>query len=352
MRPLLVDIRLDNLRENYLFLRRKHGRRLLAVLKANAYGHGAIACAQALKNIADGFAVACLEEALALREAGIVQPIVLLEGVFESQELELVEQYRLWPVIQSRYQLEMVLAAEFKHPLTVWLKMDSGMHRAGFFPGEYASAYEQLVSSDNITRVVKMTHFACSDVPESDRTVEQMQAFEQASNELPGEVSVANSAAILAHPNTHRDWGRGGLALYGISPMPGAIPELKPVMRLYTRIFGVRELSAGEFVGYGGTFVTSRPSRIGLIACGYADGYPRTVANGTPVLVDGLQASIAGRVSMDMITIDLTDIPGAGIGSEVELWGDHLDVRDVAQSAGTIAYELLCNVKRAHRRYL
>lgn len=352
MRPLVVDIRLESLRENYLFLRKCHGGRMLAVLKANAYGHGAIACAKALESAADGFAVACLEEALALREAGIGLPIVLLEGVFEYEELKQVAHYQLWPVVQSEYQLQMLLSARFDQPLTVWLKMDSGMHRAGFSPDLYMSAYQRLMVSGQVAQVVKMTHFACADVPTSVMTAKQMDIFRCTCAGLPGEVSVANSAAILAYPDTYADWGRGGLALYGVSPLPTAVSELKPVMRLHTQIFSVRDLPAGEPVGYGATFVTQRPSRIGLIACGYADGYPRTVPNGTPVLVNGQRAAIAGRVSMDMITIDLTDVPDAEIGSEVELWGDGLSISEVAAAAGTISYELMCNVKRAHRRYL
>lgn len=352
MRPLVVDIRLESLRDNYLFLRKCHGRRLLAVLKANAYGHGAVACAKALAGEADGFAVACLEEALALREAGIELPIVLLEGVFEYEELKQVAHYRLSPVVQSEYQLQMLLSARFDQPLTVWLKLDSGMHRAGFSPDQYASAYQRLISSGHVAQVVKMTHFASADEPASVMTAEQMTIFRRTCDGLPGEVSTANSAAILAHPDTHADWGRAGLALYGVSPLPTMVPELKPVMRLHTQVFAVRDLPAGEPVGYGATFVTHRPSRIGLIACGYADGYPRTVPNGTPVLVNGQRAAIAGRVSMDMITIDLTDVLDAEIGSEVELWGDGLCINEVAAAAGTISYELMCNVKRAQRHYL
>lgn len=354
MRPLIATIRLDHFRHNYLLARRQHGGRALAVVKANAYGHGAVRCAQAVADVADGFAVACLEEALQLRTAGITAPILLLEGVFEAAELAEVQAHGLWLVVQNREQLDMLLATPTERPYRVWLKMDSGMHRAGFFPADYAAAYQRLAASGKADAIVKMTHFARADEPGCDATALQLAAFDAATAGLAGDSSVANSAGIMIHPHAHRDWGRPGIMLYGSTPLPdghAANVGLKPVMRLASRVFGVRELPAGEPVGYGASFVTTRPTRVGLIAGGYADGYPRLASTGSPVAVDGQLSRIIGRVSMDMITIDLTDLPQAGIGSEVELWGEQVSVNAVAAHAGTISYELLCNVKRAHLQY-
>ena len=355
MRPLIASIRLDHFRHNYLLARQQHGGRALAVVKANAYGHGAVRCAQAVSDIADGYAVACLEEALPLRAAGIRQPVLLLEGVFEAAELAEVQAHDLWLVVQSREQLQMLLDFPATKPFRVWLKMDSGMHRAGFFPADYAAAYQQLRDSGKVDGIVKMTHFARSDEPECEMTAQQIAVFNAATAGLAGDNSLANSAAIMIHEQARQDWGRPGIMLYGSTPLPSghaANLGLKPVMRLTSRVFGVRELAAGEPVGYGDNFVTTRPTRVGLIAGGYADGYPRLASTGTPVMIEGVRSRIIGRVSMDMITVDLTDIPQAGIGSEVELWGDAISVNDVAACAGTISYELLCNVKRAHLLYV
>lgn len=354
MRPLIATIRLDHFRHNYLLARQLHGGRALAVVKANAYGHGAVRCAQAVADVADGFAVACLEEALQLRAAGIEAPILLLEGVFEADELREVQAHGLWLVVQSEHQLQMLLQSPADKPYRVWLKMDSGMHRAGFFPQDYAAAYQRLAASGKVDAIVKMTHFARADEPAVMMTAEQIASFDAAIAALPGESSLANSAGIMVHAAARRDWGRPGIMLYGADPLPvgAANVQLKPVMRLTSRVFAVRELAAGEPVGYGNNFVTTRPSRVGLIAGGYADGYPRLASTGSPVMIDGVRSRIIGRVSMDMITVDLTDVPQAGIGSEVELWGDAISVNEIAACAGTISYELLCNIKRAHFVYV
>ncbi|MEN2428802.1 alanine racemase [Chromobacterium vaccinii] len=351
MRPLIATIRLDHLRHNYLLARAAHSGKTLAVLKANGYGHNAVRCAQALADIADGFAVACLEEALQLRAAGVAASILLLEGVFEAAELAEVERHRLWLVVQSEGQLRMLEEANPAEPFRVWLMLDSGMHREGFLPQHYRAAWQRLRDSGKAESIVKMTHFARADEPGVPMTQAQIEVFDAATAGLPGEESVANSAGMLCHPRARRDWGRAGIVLYGANPLPAGYPqgdELKPVMRLSSRIFGVRELAAGEPVGYGSNFVTERPTRVGLIACGYADGYPRLASSGSPVAVDGRRSRIIGRVSMDMITVDLSDLPAAGIGSEVELWGDAVSVNEVAAAAGSISYELLCNIKRAH----
>ncbi|MDF0605823.1 alanine racemase [Neisseriaceae bacterium TC5R-5] len=354
MRPLVATIRTDNLRHNYQQAKRLHGGKVLAVLKANAYGHHAVPCAQALQDIADGFAVACLEEAIQLRDAGIELPILLLEGVFEAAELQEVEQYDLWQVVQSELQLQMIEAATPAKPYQVWLMLDSRMHREGFLPEDYSMAWRRLQASGKVASIVKTTHFARADEPGEQMTQRQIELFDYTVRGLPGEVSLANSAAILCHLAARRDWGRVGILLYGATPLANCLElgsALRPVMRLTTRVFAVRELAAGEPIGYGDDFVTSRPTRVGLIACGYADGYPRSIVGGCAVQIHGQRARIIGRLSMDMMTVDLTDLPSAGIGSEVELWGDDVAVSEVAACAGTISYELLCNVKRAHFRF-
>ena len=350
MRPLRADIRLDRLRENYQTLKRLHGGKMLAVLKADAYGHGAVRCAHALADLADGFAVAFLEEAVELRKQGITQPIVLLEGVFDAAEYAAVDEYGLWPVVADQWQLETLLKHEWKTPVKVWLKMDSGMHRAGFFPHNYASAYTALAQSGKVSDIVKISHFACADEEERGMTEMQLEAFDLACEGLEGEESLANSAAILNVPEARRDWGRAGLALYGISPFGGVDERLKPVMRLTSRVFGERVLQPHSPIGYGATFYTSKSTRVGLIACGYADGYPRRASTNSPVAVEGKRSRIIGRVSMDMITVEL-DASKEGLGAEVELWGDIVNINEVAEAAGMIPYEILCNVKRAKFTY-
>jgi alanine racemase len=350
-RPAYARIDLDALRHNYRLARRLHGGRALAVLKANAYGHGSVACAQALAGLADGYAVAFLEEALALREAGVAGPILVLEGVFEANELDLVSQHGLWTVVHHEAQLRMVETGRQRR-LNVWLKIDSGMHRAGFAPAEAAAAHARLQASGQVERTTLMTHFARADEPDADATARQIAAFDAATAGLAGERSLCNSAGVLGWPEARRDWARPGILLYGADPMPGAGHGLRPVMTLGSQVFAVRTLQPGEALGYGGGYVAQRPTRVGLVAMGYADGYPRTAPAGTPVAVDGQAAPLIGRVSMDMLTVDLTGLPGAGIGSAVELWGPQVDVNAVAQAAGTLSYELLCNVKRVPLRYV
>lgn len=352
MRPLVAHIYLNHLRHNYQLAKAAHGNKVLAVLKANAYGHGSARCAAALVDLVDGFAVACLEEALQLRHAGVKQPIVLLEGVFAADEYDLVDKYGLWPVIQTQIQLDTFLVHNWQRATTVWLKMDSGMHRAGFSPQDYSAAYHALTGCLKVENIVKMTHFACADELEKDTTITQIQTFDAVCQQLPGEESLANSAAIFAHPAARRDWGRVGIALYGASPISKQSYGLKAVMHLKTRVFGIRDVAAGEAVGYGAIFVTPKPMKIGLIACGYADGYPRLASTDSPVMVDQQISRVIARVSMDMMMVDLTHLPDARIGSEVELWGETVAINEVAAHAKTISYEPLCNVKRAYFKYL
>lgn len=331
------------------------GSRALAVIKANGYGHGAVPLAKALAGEADAFGVACVEEAMELRESGIRDPIGLLEGVFDPAELAVAAQQGLMVGLHAEHQLEWLLAARLPRPLSVWLKIDTGMHRLGFAPEEFARVYALLRNSANVRDVVVMTHFARADEPDSDATRRQLARF----NALPGidgtACSLANSAAVMAWPETHGDWIRPGIMLYGCSPLPGedSHPDLTPVMRLESELIAIHDLAAGESIGYGGRFTCEVPTRVGVVATGYADGYPRHAPDGTPVAVAGQLTRLIGRVSMDMLTVDLTGLPDAGIGTRVQLWGDRVSANTVARYCDTIAYELLTHItRRVHFRYL
>lgn len=354
MRPAQALIDLAALRHNYQLARQCSGGKALAVVKADAYGHGAVLCAQALQAEADGFAVACIEEALELRAAGITQPILLLEGFFEASELALIDQHQLWCVVHSLWQLDAIEQARLSRPLQVWLKLDSGMHRVGLFPEQYQAAYQRLQASGKADKIVLMSHFARADELDCARTEEQLAVFNTAREGLQAEVSLRNSPAILGWPQVPSDWVRPGIMLYGATPFEqtqALAAQLKPVMTLQSKIIGVRELPVGEPVGYAARFVAERPTRVGVVAMGYADGYPRHAPTGTPVAVDGQLTRIIGRVSMDMLTVDLTDLPQTGLGSRVELWGAQVLASDVAAQAQTIPYQIFCNLRRVPRLY-
>ena len=354
MRPARALIDLQALRHNYQLAREVTGAKALAVIKADAYGHGAVRCAQALEAQADGFAVACIEEALELRAAGIRAPILLLEGFFEADELPLIVEHDFWCVVHSLWQLDAIEHAKLAKPIHVWLKLDSGMHRVGLHPTDYKTAYQRLQASGNVAKIVLMSHFARADELHCPRSEEQVAVFQAARADLSAEVSLRNSPAVLGWPNVPSDWVRPGLMLYGATPFEEAqalATRLQPVMTLESKVIGVRELPAGEPVGYGAKFITPKPMRIGVVAMGYADGYPRQAPTGTPVLVAGQRSQLLGRVSMDMLCIDLTDVPQAGLGSSVELWGKNILASDVAAKADTIPYQIFCNLKRVPRLY-
>jgi alanine racemase len=344
-RPNQARINLAALRHNLGLVRQlAPATKAMAVVKANAYGHGALIVAQALDPLADALAVACIEEAQALREEGITAPILLLEGVFDPAELGVAAAQNIWVTIDNEQQLRWLEEARLPRPLGCWLKLDTGMHRLGATPGQAGDFYRRLKASSNARDdVILSTHFASADELGSDQTRMQLQQFDAACRDLPGQRSAANSAGVLAWPASHYDWVRPGYMLYGNSPLGSDHPNarnLQPVMTLVSAVISLRDVAAGETVGYGATWTAARPSRIATVCIGYGDGYPRLAPNGTPVLVNGRRAGLAGRVSMDMITVDVTDLPGVSIGDEVVLWGDGLPVGEIAQHSGTIGYEL------------
>jgi alanine racemase len=357
MRAATATIDLEALRHNVAVAReRGGGAKVVAVVKANGYGHGATRLLPALTG-ADMLGVACIEEALALREAGAAQPILLLEGVFEADELPLCAQQGFEIAVHEPGQLRMLEAARLEHPLTAWLKVDSGMNRLGFRPEEASAALGRLRDCAAVASSLRlMTHFASADEPSKPATHAQIARLADAVQSLDLERSFCNSAGVLAWPEAHAEWIRPGVMLYGVSPLAGRTGQdegLRPVMTLTTRLIAVKQVPAGEAVGYAGTWRAAADSRIGIAAMGYGDGYPRHAGSGTPVLVDGRPATLAGRVSMDMLAIDLMGHPESQVGSPVTLWGEGLPIETIASHAGTIAYELLCGITgRVHVQVL
>jgi alanine racemase len=310
--------------------------------------------ARALGEEADAFGVACSEEAMELRESGIGNPIVLMEGVFDPAEIAAAAVHGFTIAVHSQTQLDWLLAAHPPRPLDVWLKIDTGMHRLGFPPARLAEVHAQLAGCRHVGHIVLMTHFARADETDQPATLNQLARFRAGADGIETALSLANSAAVLAWPDAHADWIRPGLMLYGASPVDGGRqhPELAPVMRLESRLIAIHELPAGEAIGYGGRFVCDRPTRVGVVAIGYADGYPRHAPDGTPVAVNDRVTRLIGRVSMDMLTVDLSDQPQAQVGDRVQLWGDRVGASEVARHCDTIAYELFTRVsRRVHFQY-
>lgn len=347
-RPARALIDIKALRANLQRVRSAApGARVLAVIKANGYGHGIIRCAEALHE-SDGFGVASVEEGMQLREAGIAHPIVLLEGFFEAAELPEVVRHHLSVVVHHEHQLRLLEAASLPRPVTVWLKIDTGMHRLGFAPEAAAAAWQRLSACRNVrSRIRLMTHLANADRRDDPMTAQQIELFTTVTRDLPGERSIANSAGLLAWPQARADWVRPGIMLYGASPFEDSLgrdEQLTPVMTLRSRVIAINRLRRGDPVGYGGDWVCPEDMAVGVVGIGYGDGYPRDISAGTPVWMRGLRVPVIGRVSMDMICIDLRTLPTAEIGDEVELWGRRLPVEEIAHRAGTIPYELLCGV--------
>lgn len=351
-RPIEARIDLAALRHNYLVAKRRiadQRAKAWAVVKADAYGHGLLRTAAALADVVDGFALLDIEAAVALRDAGFNQPILLLEGFFDAVDIAVCGEYRLIPSVHRSEQLQMIAAAALPQPLPIYLKLNTGMNRLGFTLAQLPAVRSALAQSTAIGAVTLMAHFAEAD---GERGVAwQLETFNAMRALWPAgtPVSLANSAAILRHPQTAHDWVRPGIMLYGASPFAdesAASFDLKPVMTLSSRILGVQQIAVRERVGYGGTFVAQRPTRLGIVACGYADGYPRHAPSGTPILIDGQRSTTLGRVSMDMLACDLTDLPAAGVDSPVVLWGEGLPADEVAAAAGTISYEMFCALAR------
>ncbi len=350
-RPIQATIHTQALRHNLEVARRAApDARVWAVVKANAYGHGIERAFDGLRG-ADGIALLDLDEAQRVRGLGWRGPILLLEGVFEQRDLELCSRLGLWHTVHCEEQINMLAIHKTNEPHRVFLKVNSGMNRLGFQPEQVRSAWTRLNALPQVDEISLVTHFSDADGPKG--IAQQMAVFKAATDDLPGERTVSNSAATLRHsgPGLVSDWVRPGIAVYGSAP---DYPEhtaahwgLQPTMTLAAKIIAVRALSTGDTVGYGSTFTADKPMRIGVVACGYADGYPRLCPTGTPVLVDGVRTRTVGRVSMDMVTVDLDPVPQAGMGSAVTLWGraDNgavLSIDEVAASAGTVGYELMC----------
>jgi alanine racemase len=362
-RPILATIHTQALRNNLARARRAtHDARVWAVVKANAYGHGIERVFEGLRG-ADGFALLDLNEAQRVRDLGWRGPILLLEGAFELRDLELCSRLDLWHTVHCDAQIDMLAAHKTNVPQRVFLKMNSGMNRLGFAPERYRSAWTRLNALPQVDEISLMTHFSDADGPRG--IAEQMAVFASATHDLPGERSLSNSAATLRHSadpeqvdergsaKVVSDWVRPGIALYGSAPdfpeHSAADWKLLPAMSLTAKIIAIQEISARASVGYGSSFVADTPMRIGVVACGYADGYPRICPTGTPVLVDGVRTRTVGRVSMDMITVDLAPVPQAGPGSVVTLWGAAangavLSIDEIAACAQTVGYELMCGL--------
>ena len=349
MRPLKALINLDNARHNLAYIKSlAPSSKIMATLKANAYGHGLTLMASAF-NDADAFSVLTIDDAIELREAGFDKKILLLEGPFDHDDLNIASAYHFDMVIHSEYQLALIRQLEKHKKINIHLKVNTGMNRLGFSVEKVPKIYQQLKNDARVEEIIFMSHFANADIKNgTDSQISQIDSLVKTFKEP---FSVANSAAIFNQISTQLDWVRPGIMLYGATPFDADLPldQLKPVMTLRSEIIAIQEIKKGEGVGYGNEFKASKDMRIGIVACGYADGYPRHAPSGTPIIVDGIQTRTVGRVSMDMIAVDIDDIPNVNYGSSVELWGENLSVDIVAQHAKTVGYELLCAISSASR---
>lgn len=361
-RPVRAEINLAHVRHNFALANQLAAPgQNVAVVKANGYGHGAVAVAKALGDIAPAFAVACIEEALELRRAGIQTPVLLLEGAFSAEEIEVAQRENFWLMVNNPVQVNMLQQAELASSenvslIKVWLKVDTGMHRLGFEPGELTGVYRQLKSCSVVAEeIVVVTHFACADDVNNPKTSDQLALFNKAYQSLRDNnadtetipVSLANSAALLAWPETNADWSRPGFMLYGNSPLLAEhedAKKLKQAMTMKSEVIAVRTISAGESVGYGAQWSATKTSKIATVAMGYGDGYPCNAKVGTPVLINGQRCPLVGRVSMDMLTVDVTQLNQVAIGDEVILWGEDLTCNEIASYANTIGYEIMTRI--------
>ena len=349
MRPTKAMIRLGDIANNYQVASRlAPASQSIAVIKANAYGHGMVEVARTLQSVVPVFAVALMEEAFQLRDAGIERPILVLQGINGAADIGESVENDFWLLLHEQQQIDWLLSANLSSPVNVWLKVDTGMHRLGFATRELERLCAELLSSSNIhNNVVLCTHLACADDLEDPMTREQVRMIRSCSRKQNLSMSIANSAGILFWPESHAQWNRPGYMLYGLCPT-GAFESgshgLRPAMTMSSEIIAIRKVKPGEGVGYGQDWIASRNSTIGTIPIGYGDGYPRHAPSGTPVLVNGKRVALTGRVSMDAISVDLTDLETVEVGDPVELWGQNLCVNELASIAGTIGYELLAGL--------
>lgn len=342
-RPTTIDINLSALRNNAMAARSVAGSaKVMAAVKADAYGHGLVPCSQALEELVDGLAVAICEEGITLREVGVTKPILVLEGPFDTWDVRALSDHNLTPVVHAPHQLELMEHAGAPLPSQVWIKVDTGMHRLGYAPEEVAATIAQLKKL-GVGNVVTASHLAEGENPNADVTHRQLSRWRALAPQLEADAaSFANSAGLINALAPECEWVRPGIMLYGAAHAPLAGDStLEPVMTFRSQVMALRSIPSGESVGYGGRWVAARPSRIATVPVGYGDGYPRTARDGTPVWVGGEICPLAGRVSMDMITVDVTDCPGCEVGTPIELWGRQLLVNEVATAADTIGYELL-----------
>ncbi|MBN1378883.1 MAG: alanine racemase [Gammaproteobacteria bacterium] len=357
-----AEINLAALRHNFSLVRHHAARsRIMCVIKANAYGHGMLQVAETLSE-ADGFAVACVDEAITLRQNGIEKPITIFQGFADEAELAACSEYSLWPLLHCDAQLKLLQVTKKRRPAGIWLKLSSGMNRLGFACEQAQLLWQGLIKLEGIQSVGLMTHMACADEgsaknPVTDFTLKQIDRFMQNTQQLAGEKSLANSATLLSWPQAQADWVRPGIMLYGASPfLPGithnCVNELKPVMRLTSRLIAINQLRKGNPIGYGCSWHCPEDMPVGVVAIGYGDGYPRHIDAHASVSINNQCAAVVGRVSMDLLTIDLRNI-AAAVGDQVVLWGPELPVDDIARSAETIAYELTCGIYgRVQYRYI
>ena len=349
-RPATVRIQLSALRHN-LSIVKQHApdSRVMAIIKADGYGHGIVRTAEALRH-ADAFGVACLEEAVQLRRANVIKPIILLEGPYESSELGRAQALDLDIVIHDISQIEMLEETLGITSLNVWMKIDTGMHRLGFAAKDFPQAYSRIKRIDAVRKPIRlMTHLATANERDPELTYQQIRCLNDLSADLPLEKTIANSAAVLNLSDSHCDWVRPGLMLYGVSPFSdslGVDHGLRAAMTLESKLIAVKPLKVGDPVGYGASWCCPENMPVGIVAAGYGDGYPRNAPSGTPIVVNGVRAGLVGRPSMDMLAVDLRNTPDAKVGDPVELWGRQLPVEEVARAANTIPYELLCSVQK------
>ena len=356
-RRCTASINLSAIKENYLYAKSlAPSSKAIAIIKADAYGHGAIEVAKKLDEVADAYGVSCIEEALELLNSGIDKtPILLLEGVFEESELVLVAKHSLIVTVCNSIQLQWLLGADLNKPIDVFVKYDSGMGRLGFQDDSFIQAINLLEESKNIGEITLMTHFSSADDPESTLTTKQIRNFDNTlyAEKYPG--SLANSAAILKWSESHRDYVRPGIMLYGSSPFSDAKYQknLIPAMTLSSDLISIKNLKKGQEIGYGARFICPHDMQIGVVAIGYADGYSRHAKDGTPVYINDTRTRVVGRVSMDMITIDITDVPHPEIGDRVELFGENVSVDEVAEYCNTISYEIFTKItRRVYKAYI